>query len=310
MKNNKTVLVIGAAGFVGPYLVDNLRKHSYRVIPTKLETQKVNDKSFINLDILNEIEIINTLKKYRPNYIVNLAAQANVGLSWKDPIATFNINVIGTITLLEAIKNSKQEIKILLIGTSDVYGKQTKMPLNENTRCKPNNFYSLSKLTVERIGKIYTDVFGLKIIFTRSFNHIGLGQSKGFVIPDICSQVANIEKNKQEPELHIGNLNIKRDFSNVEDIVNAYRLLLEKGRIGEIYNVGSGQSISIKNILKTILKESNKKIKVIVDKNKTRKVDTKCIKADITKLKNDVMFNPTKNINKQIFKILNDFRKN
>lgn len=304
----KTVLVIGAAGFVGPYLVKNLRDHNFKVVPTKLSSQKVNDKSYINLDILNINEITNVLKKYKPNYIVHLAAQANVGLSWKEPILTFNINVMGTLNLLETVRKLKICTRILLVGTSEEYGHVKKMPIKENAECSPNNFYALSKMTQEQIGKIYSKNYNLDIIYTRSFNHIGPGQSLGFVVPDLCSQVAAIEQSKKEDKLYVGNLSSKRDFTDVRDVVNAYRLLLLKGKSNEIYNVGSGKVISINDILKTILKFSTKKIKVIVDKNKFRPTDTPIIASNISKLKKDTGYSPKYDVTKTIRETLKYYR--
>lgn len=305
----KTVLVIGAAGFVGPYLVNNLRKHKYKVIPTKLKTQRVKDKTFINLDILNINEIKKILIKYKPNYIVHLAAQANVGLSWKEPILTFNINVMGSLNLLESVHNLKLKTKILLIGTSEEYGHVNKIPVKENAKLEPNNFYALSKITQEKIGKIYVKRFGLNIVFVRAFNHIGPGQNLGFVVPDFCSQIVEIEKKEKEPKIYVGNLSAKRDFSDVRDVVNAYRLLIEKGKNGEVYNVGSGKAVSIQSILDKLLKLSKVKIKIIVDKNKFRPIDTPIIKASVCKLKEDTNFRLKYNINETLKKTLDFYKK-
>lgn len=306
----KSVLVIGAAGFVGPYLVENLRKHNFRVVPTKLSSQKNKDKTFINLNILNIDEIIQILKRYRPDYIVHLAAQANVGLSWKEPILTFRINVMGTLNLLEAVHKLKIKTKILLVGTSEEYGYTNKMPIVEDSQVNPNNFYALSKKTQESIGQIYVKNFGLNIVFTRSFNHIGPGQGLGFVVPDLCSQIVKIENNKNGHILYVGNLNSERDFTDVRDIANAYRLLLLKGKNGQIYNVGSGKSISIASLLNELSKLSTKKIKVVVDKNKFRPVDTPIIKANIHKLTKDTGFKIHYNIKSTLKEILEYYRNN
>lgn len=304
----KTVLVIGAAGFVGPYLIKNLRDHNFKVIPTKLKNQKVKDKSFIDLDILNINNISKVLSKYKPDYIVHLAAQANVGLSWKEPILTFNINVIGSLNLLESIRQLKIYSRVLLVGTSEQYGQIDKMPIKENVKTNPTNFYALSKMTQEQIGKIYSSAYGLDIVFARSFNHIGPGQSLGFVVPDLCSQVVKLEKSKEESNLYVGNLSSKRDFTDVRDIVDAYRLLLLKGKSNEIYNVGSGKAIPISDLLKEILKLSKKRIKVVVDKNKYRPIDTPIIAADISKLKKDTGYYPKYKISETIKKTLKYYR--
>lgn len=305
----KTVLIIGAAGFVGSYLIKNLKSHNYKVIPTKLKKQKVEDKSFIDLDVLNTDNIKKVLLKCKPDYIIHLAAQANVGLSWKDPILTFNINVMGSLNLLNEVHTLGIKPRILLVGTSEEYGQIRNAVINETDVGEPNNFYALSKITQEKIGQIYSKVYGLDIIFTRSFNHIGPGQSKGFVVPDICSQIVEIEKGLKKPILHIGNLRCERDFTDVRDVANAYRLLIEKGKIGEIYNVGSGQKKSIDYILNKLLSFSDEKIKVVASKSKIRPTEIISSCADISKLVDHTKFKIRYNIDDSLYATLEYFRK-
>ena len=281
----KKILLIGAAGFVGPYLYKNLKDHGYEVFATKTNNETPNnDIEYINLDILNKEEIHLVLKDTKPDYVINLAAQSSVKMSWINPSLTFNVNIMGLINILETIRLENLSPRILLIGSSEEYGENCKDDVNEEVELKPNNFYALTKKMQEEIADIYVKRFNFDIVLTRSFNHIGVGQNKGFVVSDFAHQIVDIEKNEGRGEILVGNLKAKRDFSNVKDVVNAYRLLLEKGKKGEIYNVGSGNSYSIEYILNTLLSYSPAKISVKIDENKFRPIDTEYIKADITKL--------------------------
>lgn len=306
----KKVLVIGAAGFVGPYLIDELKNENFEILATKLKSQKLTYKTNVaNLNILNKIELENLLLKFKPNYIINLAAQSSVHLSWKEPLLTFQINVMGCLNLFEAVRKINLKCRILIIGTSEQYGENlNKIRIKENYENKPKNFYALSKATQEKIGNYYVKYFGLDIVFTRSFNHIGPRQNLGFVVPDFCNQIALIEKEKAEPIIRVGNLNNKRDFSDVRDVVKAYKLLLLEGKSGEVYNVGSGKSISIKEILNKLLYLSKANIKVLTDKNKFRPIDTPEIVANITKLKLHTKFKPIYDIDESLKNCLDYYR--
>ena len=307
----KKILLIGAAGFVGPYLYKNLKDHGYEVVATKTKNEMPNnDIEYIDLDILNKEEIHLVLKDINPDYVINLAAQSSVKMSWINPSLTFNVNVMGLINILEAIRIENLSPRILLIGSSEEYGENCKDDVNEEVELKPNNFYALTKKMQEEIADIYVKRFNFDIVLTRSFNHIGVGQNKGFVVSDFAHQIVDIEKNEGHGEILVGNLKAKRDFSNVKDVVNAYRLLLEKGKKGEIYNVGSGKSYSIEYILNTLLSYSPAKISVKIDENKFRPIDTEYIKADITKLKKDTNIEFEYSLEETLKEIIDHLRKN
>ena len=307
----KKVLVIGAAGFVGPYLVDNLISHGYEVLGTKLANQEKNFNSkSVDLNILNKNEVNDVLSQFKPDYIVHLAAQSSVKLSWANPQLTFEINVIGVINLLETIHSLNLKTRTLLIGSSEEYGKVQHSKVSEEHTSNPTNFYALSKITQEKIGFIYAKAYGLDVLATRSFNHIGAGQSPLFVASDFAHQIAQIERSQKEGVINVGNLNARRDFTSVKDVVNAYRLLLEKGKSNEIYNVGSGESVAISEILNKLIAMSNAKIEVNIDKNKFRPIDTPEIKADIVKLQEDTGFKIEHNIDETLREVLDYFRNN
>lgn len=288
----KTALIIGGAGFVGNYLAEYLHDTcGYFVNSTKLEQETLQSPygEVYNLDILNQTEIENLIKDIKPDCIFHLAAQSSVALSWKRPQLTVDINVKGTVNLLEALKNVEYKGRVLLIGSGEEYGviKEEECPITEENLLRPGNIYAATKACQNLLGGIYARAYGLDLMMVRAFNHVGPNQIPQFVVADFCSQVAAIEKGKQTPEIHVGNLSAKRDFTDVRDVVAAYAMIIEKGKTGEIYNVGSGKAIAIDEILNRILSFTKEEIKVIIEKEKFRPVDVPIIEADITKLVTD-----------------------
>lgn len=285
----KKALIIGGAGFVGNYLMDYLKKeYGWSVAVTKMESEVIQKENIdiYDLDILDKDAIVKVLYLVKPDYIFHLAAQSSVGLSWKNPGMTIDVNIKGSINLLEAIKKWGGTPRILMIGSGEEYGHISKesIPIQEETILHPGNIYAATKACQNMLGKIYSDAYQMEIIMVRAFNHIGPAQSPIFVISDFCKQVAEIEKAQRHPVIQVGNLSAYRDFTDVRDVVAAYTLLMEKGKSGETYNVGSGKAIQIQTILEEILQLSSVEIKIEVDKAKLRPVDIPVIEADIKKL--------------------------
>ena len=207
----------------------------------------------------------------------------------KSPHLTVDINVKGTVNLLEALKNVEYKGRVLLIGSGEEYGviKEEECPITEENLLRPGNIYAATKACQNLLGGIYARAYGLDLMMVRAFNHVGPNQIPQFVVADFYSQVAAIEKGKQTPEIHFGNLSAKRDFTDVSAVVAAYAMIIEKGKTGETYNVGSGKAIAIDEILNRILSFTKEEIKVIIEKEKFRPVDVPIIEADITKLVTD-----------------------
>lgn len=285
----KEVLIVGAAGFVGNHLIDYIQKNypTWHVIATKMPKEGINkDVAVQNLDITDSEQIVHLLQEVRPDYIFHLAAQSSVALSWKNPELTVKINIIGSIHLLDAIRGMEKQPRVLLIGSGEEYGhvKGNEIPIQEDNNTRPGNIYAVTKVCQNMIGHLYAEAYGMQVMSTRSFNHTGPNQAPQFVVADFCKQVADIEVGKQEPEIHVGNLSAKRDFTDVRDVVRAYCLLMEKGKAGETYNVGSGHALEIREILERILSQSAREIEVVTAPSKFRPVDVPIIEADISKL--------------------------
>lgn len=304
------VLIIGGAGFVGNYLIEKL-KNEAELYVTKLKNEiiDIENINILDLDLLNISEVEKALREIKPEYIYNLAAQSSVALSWKNPQLTVDINIKGIINLLESIKGIENYFpRILLIGSSEEYGDFSNGKIDENEKTIPKNIYAATKVFQSMISKIYVEAYKMNIIYVRPFNHIGPKQSPMFVVSDFCKQVAKIEKEKQDPIIYVGNLQAKRDFSDVRDIVNIYVEIIKKGKIGEIYNVGSGKAISVEEILNIILKNSSKNISVELDLKKIRPIDVPIVEADTTKLRNAIDYTYLYSIEETIKDILNYWR--
>lgn len=282
-------LIIGGGGFVGPYLVEHLAKDlGYEVIVTKTEKEvlSISDAAIENLDILDMGQIVNLLQKIRPDYIFHLAAQSSVSVSWKNPGLTIDVNIKGSVNVLDAIRKLDYKPRILLIGSGEEYGhiKEGECPIVEDNTLRPGNIYAATKSCQNMFGRIYSEAYDMDIMMVRAFNHIGPNQMPLFVVADFCKQVAEIEKGLREPVMYVGNLSAKRDFTDVRDVVKAYGLLVQKGQRGETYNVGRGNALSIREILDKILALSTKSIEVKVDPEKLRPVDVPIIEPDVTKI--------------------------
>lgn len=281
-------LVIGAAGFVGSYLIDEMHSCGMEACATKLPQEHLEHPyaRVYDLNILDKEAIVSLLLEIRPDYIFHLAAQSSVGLSWKNPGLTVDVNIKGSINVMDAVRELYYKPRVLLIGSGEEYGhiRPGETPIREENLLRPGNIYAATKACQNMIGSIYARAYDMQLMMVRSFNHIGPGQAPMFVVSDFCKQVAEIEKGLREPVMYVGNLAAKRDFTDVRDVVKAYVKLVVQGEPGETYNMGSGHAVEIRKILNMIISMSVKEIRVEIDPNKIRPVDVPIIEADITKL--------------------------
>lgn len=280
-------LITGIDGFVGYHLYKLLISQGIEVHGTTINKDYINeDITLHHMNLLNKDEVINVIKKVSPNYVYHLAGQSAVGLSWKEPVLTMNVNVNGTINLLDAIREQKINCRTLIIGSSDQYGPVTidMCPIKETQNLNPVSPYGISKCTQEQIAKLYADAYEMDIVMVRAFNHIGPMQGKNFVVADFASKIVEIEQGA-EPILKVGNLDAYRDFTDVRDIVKGYVLLLNKGHSGDVYNIGSGKSIKVKDILDILVEYSKVEIKIEIDASKMRPIDVPKVECDNSKIK-------------------------
>lgn len=312
MQNVKS-LVIGAAGFVGGYLLDELKASGRTTVATKLPSEKLNTAAnkVLDLDVTDAKATAALIAAELPDEIYHLAAQSSVKLSWGRPALTLNVNVLGALNVLDACRAVEGYFPtVLMIGSAEEYGKVTPdmCPISEDTSTAPENIYALSKSAQNGIARIYSSAYKMKIINVRAFNHTGPGQATAFVVSDFCSQVALIEKGEKEPIMSVGNLDARRDFTDVRDIVRAYVALAENGEAGQTYNVGSGKAVSIKEVLDVILSKAKCKIEVQRDPARMRPSDVPLHCADTSKINKKTGWTPVIPLEKTIEDTLNYFR--
>lgn len=306
------ILVIGAGGFAGRYLLEALAFGEGEIFATKLPNEEipVSGVTSFNLDITDSAATAALIAEISPDEIYHLAAQSSAALSWKCPQLTFEINLIGVLNVLEGVRVIEKICRILLIGSSEEYGivSVDKIPIKEEAAVHPQNPYAVSKLAQNLLGGLYVKAYEMEIISVRAFNHIGPRQSKDFVVADFCRQTARIEKGLQGTAIKVGNLSAVRDFTDARDVVRAYILLMEKGKIGETYNVGGGTVCEISQILERILAFSDMKISVEFDKERFRPIDAPRISADISKLQADTGWKPIYSLNETLLDTLTYWR--
>lgn len=307
-------LIIGGAGFVGKHLAEHIRQaYGWDLHITKMKQEELSIPyaSVYDVDILDIEQLKSLLENLKPDYIFHLAAQSSVALSWKNPQLTIDVNIKGSLNLLEVLKNLELKSRTLLIGSSEEYGRieDYKYPVSEEYHLRPGNIYAVTKVCQNMLGKIYADAYGLDIIGIRAFNHIGPGQNETFVVADFCKQVAEIEAGRKDPVMMVGDLSAERDFTDVREIVKAYALLATKGEKGETYNVGSGKALSIRKLLDKIIEKSSRKdIEIKIDNQKLRPIEVPVIRADLNKLDALLGWKPGWDLDKAIEDTLNYWR--
>lgn len=281
MNMKRSVLIFGISGFVGRYLADEFYTNGYEVCGSDLFRGEMLPEyvDFYECDLLDSERVSELITETKPTHIVNLAAVSSVGLSWKIPQKTVAVNVEGTLNILEAAKKCETFPKILLIGSSEEYEISDK-PLSEASPLNANNPYGISKMMQEQFSEIYIKRFGMKIYRVRSFNHTGVGQPASFVIPSWCRQAAEISKSGRSGIIRVGNLDVRRDFTDVKDIVRAYRTVIESDSCEQVYNIGSGKAVLLRDMLDHIISLSEQPVEIQTDSELFRPADNPFICCD------------------------------
>lgn len=287
------VLIFGIGGFVGRYLANEFLNHGYSVYGSDMNNNGTLPVSveFYEANLLDAGSVHTVVQKTCPDMIINLAAISSVGQSWSIPQTTVSVNVIGALNIMEAAKRCNPMPKVMFIGSSEEYEVSDK-PLNESTPLNANNPYGISKVAQEQFAQMYSKNFGLQIYCVRSFNHTGVGQRDSFVLPSFCKQAAEIEKSGKPGVIEVGNLTVKRDFSHVKDIVKAYRMIIESDDSSIVYNVGSGQAFSLRELLNYIVGLSSVDIQIKVDPKRFRPTDQPMVCCDYTLIKSRLGWEP------------------
>lgn len=294
------VLITGIAGFAGSHLAEHLltesdteiwgvvRGEGWRIAhlegPVTLRRGDLRDPQFCR----------RLLEEARPQHLYHLAAQAFVPSSWVDPWGTLEANLRPQINLLTAVLELGLRPRALVLGSNEEYGavRPEELPIREETPLRPDSPYGVSKVAQDLLGLQYHLSHGLEIVRVRPFNHVGLGQREHFVVPALAQQIAEIEAGLRPPVVRVGNLEAQRDFTDVRDMVRAYALALTQGLPGEVYNIGSGVTRSIRQVLEALLAFSSARISIEVDPTRLRPSDVPVSVCDYNRFRERTGWDP------------------
>jgi len=321
MIDRKKILITGISGFVGSHLLDLLlcEGHKYEIYGVVRESSSLEriahnlgHVKLVVCDLINSHAVLALLEKIQPDYIYHLAGESSVKLSWTNLFSLLNSNVIATLNLLEALRLQKNtQCKVLLACSSEEYGLVDKsdIPIREETPLKPISPYAVTKATVDLFGYQYYVNYGLSIIRIRAFNHTGPRRPEIYALSNFAKQIAEIEKNKKEAVIYVGNLNVIRDYTDVRDIVRGYVLAMEYCAPGEVYNLCSSKGYKLADLLEILISLSKyKNIKIVRDESRLRPVELPIIIGSSTKFRQTTGWSPEFNITQTLQDMLNYWR--
>jgi len=304
----RRVLVTGIGGFVGPYLLDELTSSGYEVEGLdRVKAPELEGRAQVfEADLTDRAAVRRVIETFRPELVVHLAAISDVALSFREPERVRAVNVGGTENLLQVVQDEGSARRVLVVGSAYEYGIPEALPIDEDHPLRPNNPYAESKVEAERVA--FARGGELEVMVARSFNHTGPGQTEEFVLPSFAAQIARIEKGVQEPALAVGDLDVKRDFLDVLDVVRAYRLLLEKGRGGTAYNVSSGVACRIGDLLDRLLELATVAIEVKSAADRLRPVELPVLQGSHARLTEHTGWEPRIDMAETLARLLGHWR--
>jgi GDP-4-dehydro-6-deoxy-D-mannose reductase len=281
------ILITGACGFVGRFLRDELVAHGHEVVAHD-RTQDAD----VQFDIADVEGVAEGVAKLNVDACIHLAGIAFVPRGWTEPKTMFDVNVGGTINMLEAFREFAPHARLLAVTSSQIYGNEPRPePIREEDKCEPDNIYAVAKLAADYTTLLYHVRHGQFTMTARPANHIGPGQSPDFVLPSFVRQLHEIAAGKREPKMLVGNLDSIREFTDVRDVARAYRLLIENGKPGQAYNIASGRFVTIRWILGKLCEFAGVQPEIVVDPKLFRPTDEQP-HIDFTRIQRDTGWCP------------------
>jgi len=304
------ILITGGTGFVGTHLIQFLRTKTSKIFVLTSRSKASppdTEVEYYPLDLRRRDEVNSVVRHVSPDQIYHLAGISAVDISWSNPRLTFEINVLGTYNLFEAAMNLPSPPRVLNVSTSQVYDRSGGI-LTENSPVNPNNPYAASKAMAELLLVTYRNCTTGGIITSRSFNHSGPGQQPTFVMSSMAKQFAEIEAGLRPPRLSVGNIQVKRDFTDVRDVVRAYIALLAKGRTGEVYNVCSGSAVLLADVVEKFRALCGTAVKIDIDPACVRANEMSIIQGDSSKIRKETGWSPQIALGKTVRDLLDYWR--
>jgi GDP-4-dehydro-6-deoxy-D-mannose reductase len=294
-------LVTGGLGFVGRHLTRHLQDNGDEV--TVLDRHGPTAT-----DITDRPAVARAIEAAAPDAVYHLAGWADVGASWRDPVGAFRANAEGSLHVLRACVDAKVE-RVLAVASADVYGivGEADLPLTEASPVRPTSPYAASKVAADALAQQAFLGHGLGVVRVRPFNHLGPGQSEHFVAPAIAARIARAERDGTTT-IPVGNLSARRDLTDVRDVVRAYRLLVEQGEAGEVYNVCTGRDLAIQDLADLLVGMARRPVELVTDPELLRPVDLPVLRGDATKLREATGWEPEVPIEQTLTDLLDDMR--
>jgi GDP-4-dehydro-6-deoxy-D-mannose reductase len=307
------VLVTGADGFVGRYVVPELRRAGHtplEMIQPGAAAGLPEEPTAVACDVRDADGLRRLVGRVQPDGCIHLAGIAFVPTGWSDPELVFSVNLLGTINLLEAFRHEAPSARLLVVTSSEVYGRPvSSAPLTEDAPLAAANLYAVSKLSADRAALLYARRYGMPVMTARPQNHIGPGQSTQFVATSFAAQLADMaDRGGAGAVIRVGNLDCERNFTDVRDVARAYRLLVERGRPGEGYNIGSGQLVKVAEILRLLCHLAGVQPRVEVDPERYRPLDNPPT-LDIRKILQHTGWKPEMDLSDTLRDIYEDIRR-
>jgi GDP-4-dehydro-6-deoxy-D-mannose reductase len=307
------VLVTGVSGFVGGHLVRALAGHGDVVSGLGADAPPpalaAGLAGYVRADLRELDPLVAAVADLRPDAVVHLAAQSSAGESFQRPTETYQVNALGTWSVLEAVRRSAPRARVLVVGTGEIYGPQPEgTRVAEDAPYRPVSPYALSKAVADATAEVMARSYGLDVVRTRSFGHAGPGQTTRFVLPSVAQQIAEIEAGRQEPVLKVGNLDVVRDMLDVRDVVRAYLALLERGRAGEAYNVCRGEGCRLADLVGDLVGRSRVRIRIKPDPARVRPADVPYLVGDPTRIAGELGWRAEIPMTRTLDDVLADWR--
>jgi GDP-4-dehydro-6-deoxy-D-mannose reductase len=290
------VLVTGIGGFVGAHMAAYLGRRDdvevIGIVKGNEPRRALGGVRVLTVDLEDAVAAEAAIAETRPERIVHLAAQSSVRVSWDDPVGTFRANVHALVHMMEALRRRSWSPRVLVVGSADEYGAADALPLTESSPLRPTSPYAASKVAQGFVALQYALSVRMPVIRTRTFPHTGPGRTDMFAESSFARQAAEIQAGRRQPVLSVGNADVVRDFTDVRDVVRAYWKLLERGEPGEVYNVCSGNGVSLREIASRLLALAGVRAEVRVDPDRLRPADIPVLVGDPTRLKQATGWEP------------------
>jgi GDP-4-dehydro-6-deoxy-D-mannose reductase len=298
---SRHLFVTGAGGFVGRHLSALAAREGLNGWELQLPPR--------GFDLLSADSIDTALASAVPDAVIHLAGQTFVPQSFRDPTHTFNVNLLGTLNLLQGLKRRGFSGTLLYVSSGDVYGQvaESELPIREDRVPHPRNPYAVSKVSAELLCLQWSYTEPCKVIVARPFNHIGAGQGEGFVISDMAQQLTRVKKGLQPPQLQVGDVDVTRDFLDVDDVLHAYLGLLDHGRSGEIYNVCSGVEQSVRALIMHMARLSGIDVELVQNTARMRRAEQRRVVGSAEKLRQETGWQPRIPLVETLNKVLTDW---